>query len=198
MRHTAPAPAIHTLCPPPCRPNLLQSEDPGTDFRGAGYFGLENLVYLAERHPHVFKSMMLKLEGTRVEWEYPFAAAGLNLTYMLSELLELHGSSSSLSLSESCPVPKCRPGRAFLVLLAQDECAFEELYCLTFQQLDKVWLDTKASYMEFGQVGRGHVGGGQGARGDWGPRHPGLDTWKPSGQILARSMGAIMEGGGTF
>ncbi|KAG2431261.1 hypothetical protein HYH02_013395 [Chlamydomonas schloesseri] len=61
-----------------------------TDFRGAGLYGLDNLIYLAEVHPHTFRRLMDKSEGTRATWEYPFMVAGLNLTWALSELLELH------------------------------------------------------------------------------------------------------------
>ncbi len=39
-----------------------------------------------------------KQDGVRAEWEYPFAVAGLNITWMLSELLELHTVSRSPNL----------------------------------------------------------------------------------------------------
>lgn len=67
----------------------LQGVDPGTDFRGAGIYGLECLLYLSSNHQHLFQRLLLKNVGQRVEWEYPFAVAGLNLTFMLSEELDL-------------------------------------------------------------------------------------------------------------
>lgn len=67
----------------------LQGTDPGTDFRGAGIHGLECLLYLSSKHRHLFQRLLLKNVGQRVAWEYPFAVAGLNLTFMLSEALDL-------------------------------------------------------------------------------------------------------------
>jgi hypothetical protein len=36
---------------------LLQGEDPGTDFRGAGLLGLQDLVQLACNQPDVFRRL---------------------------------------------------------------------------------------------------------------------------------------------
>ena len=66
-----------------------QGENPGTDFRAAGLISLEHLLYLGREHPDVFFRLMLKQDGVRSEWEYPFAVAGVNVTHMLAELLEL-------------------------------------------------------------------------------------------------------------
>ena len=72
----------HCLC---CR----QGEDPGTDFRGSGLLGLQNLLYMANTHSLSFTALLHKTRGTRSAWEYPFACAGTNLTFVLAELLEL-------------------------------------------------------------------------------------------------------------
>jgi hypothetical protein len=37
-----------------------------------------------------FKRLMLKQQGMRTTWEYPFAVAGVNISYMLIQLLELN------------------------------------------------------------------------------------------------------------
>lgn len=68
-----------------------QQDDPTTDFRAAGFFGLHNLLHLATRHPQAFTTLMLKSNGTRADFEYPFAAAGINLTVMLLEVIGLSG-----------------------------------------------------------------------------------------------------------
>lgn len=136
-----------------------QGEDPATDFRGAGFYGLENLMYLGQRHPEVFRRLKDKQDGVRAEWEYPFAVAGLNITWMLSELLELH---TPLGAPRDAP-PKSAPGRAFVALLGREgdggsggsdsgSTAFEELYCATYLLLDATWLEMRASYMEFNAV----------------------------------------------
>lgn len=32
-----------------------QGDDPSTDFRGAGFYGLENLIFLGEAYPETFR-----------------------------------------------------------------------------------------------------------------------------------------------
>jgi engulfment and cell motility protein 2 len=39
-----------------------QSDDPGRDFRGAGLYGLDNLIYMGTHQPALFKQLMLKTQ----------------------------------------------------------------------------------------------------------------------------------------
>lgn len=50
------------------------------------------------------------------------------------------------------PTAVCSAGRAFCELLRDSVAAFEEVYCITYALLDRVWLRRKASYMEFNSV----------------------------------------------
>ena len=58
----------------------FQGKDPATDFRGAGIFGLCNLLYFGRRYPASFFSCLHNSS-------YPFAIAGLSLTNLLFEFL---------------------------------------------------------------------------------------------------------------
>ncbi|KFM22744.1 hypothetical protein F751_2935 [Auxenochlorella protothecoides] len=87
------------------------------EMRGGGLLSLECLVYAAEEHPATFQSLMQKRDGKRSDWEYPFAAAGVNLTFMLAGFEAF----------------------ASLVVAAQ-------------VLLDRIWLEKRASYMEFQAV----------------------------------------------
>lgn len=69
----------YQLTPAPFAPNAS----------GSGILGLQNLLYLANTHPRHFQVLLHKINGTRAAWEYPFACAGTNLTFMLAEALEL-------------------------------------------------------------------------------------------------------------
>eukprot|EP00803_Ostreobium_quekettii_P004452 evm.model.scf_599.3 EVM.evm.TU.scf_599.3 scf_599:15611-20872(+) len=120
-----------------------QGEDPGTDFRGGGYLALQNLLYLAEDNRDTFQQLMTKTVGQRSDWEYPFAVAGVNVTFTLTE---------SLDLRKEPQPPSSSSGRGFLKLLDTSENAFEEVYVVTFELLDATWLEMKASYMEFPTV----------------------------------------------
>lgn len=118
-----------------------QGTDPSTDFRGGGFISLENLIYFARRYPASFRRLLNKEEGSRATWEYPFAVAGLNLTFMLTQLLDLRSS-----------VPATLAGRRFVAMLGDDENAFDDVYCVAFEMLDAQWLAMRASYMEFNVV----------------------------------------------
>lgn len=118
-----------------------QGNDPSTDFRGGGFISLENLLFFARRFPAVFQRLLHKEEGKRAAWEYPFAVGGLNVTFMLIQLLDLRASK-----------PRSPSVASFFNILATDENAFDMLYCVAFQMLDAQWLARKASYMEFNVV----------------------------------------------
>ncbi|XP_021318810.1 ELMO domain-containing protein A isoform X1 [Sorghum bicolor] len=119
-----------------------QGMNPATDFRGCGYVSLENLLFFARTYPQAsFKRLMLKQQGTRATWEYPFAVAGVNISYMLIQLLELNSVR-----------PKSLPGINFIKVLTEHEDAFDVLYCIAFEMMDAQWLAMRASYMQFKEV----------------------------------------------
>ncbi|KAI5066055.1 hypothetical protein GOP47_0018679 [Adiantum capillus-veneris] len=66
-----------------------QGSDPSTDFRGGGFISLENLLFFARKFPRTFQQLLSKEGGRRSTWEYPFAVAGVNITFMLIQMLDL-------------------------------------------------------------------------------------------------------------
>ncbi|KAL0453333.1 UNVERIFIED_CONTAM: ELMO domain-containing protein A [Sesamum latifolium] len=118
-----------------------QGCDPSTDFRGGGFISLENLIFFAKTYPDAFQNLLHKRDGVRSEWEYPFAVAGINVSFMLVQMLDLHSG-----------MPSTMAGRHFLKLLNDDETAFDNLFCVAFKMLDVQWLAKHASYMEFNEV----------------------------------------------
>ncbi|MQL71735.1 hypothetical protein Taro_004053 [Colocasia esculenta] len=118
-----------------------QGTDPSTDFRGGGYISLENLIFFANKYPESFQKLLHKQDGERAEWEYPFAVAGINISFMLAHMLDLQSG-----------VPTSKAGIRFMQLLGADEMAFDNLYCVAFLMLDAQWLAKRASYMEFNDV----------------------------------------------
>ncbi|KAA8547545.1 hypothetical protein F0562_003974 [Nyssa sinensis] len=63
-----------------------QGSDPSTDFRGGGYISLENLIFFSKMYPDSLQNLLHKRDGNRVEWEYPFAVAGIKLIECRREL----------------------------------------------------------------------------------------------------------------
>ncbi|XVE49886.1 hypothetical protein DITRI_Ditri01bG0118200 [Diplodiscus trichospermus] len=118
-----------------------QGLNPSTDFRGCGFISLENLLFFGRTYPASFRRLLFKQDGNRATWEYPFAVAGINVTFMLIQMLDLYSAK-----------PKNHPGFNFLKLLGEDEEAFDVLYCIAFEMMDAQWLAMHASYMEFNEV----------------------------------------------
>lgn len=119
-----------------------QGANPSTDFRGCGIISLENLLFFARKYPASFHRLLLKKDGDRATWEYPFAAAGINISFMLIQMLDLCSEGK----------PRCLPGMNFVKLLGEDEDAFDDLYCIAFEMVDAQWLAMHASYMNFNEV----------------------------------------------
>ena len=120
-----------------------QSTSPQTDFRGAGFMALENLVWFGVNRPETFKAIKDKAHGRRSEFEYPFAVAGVNLTFNLLEMCEVQKEA-----------PTTAVGMVFAQLLEKEEHAFEILYVLIFEALDREWLafSGAATYMDFPKI----------------------------------------------
>ncbi|KAK9131693.1 hypothetical protein Scep_011221 [Stephania cephalantha] len=118
-----------------------QGPNPSTDFRGCGFVSLENLLFFARTYPSSFHRLLFKRDGKRATWEYPFAVAGINVSFMLIQMLDLHSAK-----------PKSIPGINFVKILSEDEEAFDVLYCIAFELMDAQWLAMRASYMEFNEV----------------------------------------------
>ncbi|KAK9051494.1 hypothetical protein SSX86_028121 [Deinandra increscens subsp. villosa] len=118
-----------------------QGKDPSTDFRGGGFISLENLLYFARNFQKSFQVLLTKQEGDRSMWEYPFAVAGVNITFMLIQMLDLEAVK-----------PRTLVGATFLKFLSDNESAFNLLYCIAFMLMDHQWLAIRASYMDFNAV----------------------------------------------
>lgn len=118
-----------------------QGKDPSTDFRGGGFISLENLLYFCRNFPKSFLELLCKKNGDRALWEYPFAVAGVNITFMLIQMLDLQAAK-----------PTSLIGAVFLNLLLENDRAFDILYCITFKLMDQKWLEMHATYMDFNVV----------------------------------------------
>ncbi|PIN09346.1 hypothetical protein CDL12_18075 [Handroanthus impetiginosus] len=150
-----------------------QGKDPSTDFRGAGFISLENLLFFAKTFSTSFQSLLRKQAGKRAAWEYPFAVAGVNITFMIMQMLDLDAmhliSKLQSNVMKNCAAkPKTFNGAVFykccqrvvvyafttesLDAFAENEWAFDILYCVAFMIMDKLWLEKNATYMEFNDI----------------------------------------------
>ncbi|GFP91013.1 elmo domain-containing protein a, partial [Phtheirospermum japonicum] len=136
-----PGEELHGLISEQWKEMGWQGKDPSTDFRGGGFISLENLLYFARNFPKSFQDLLRKQEGNRALWEYPFAVGGVNITFMLIQMLDLEAVK-----------PRTLVGATFLNFLAENESAFDLLYCIAFKLMDHLWLAMHASYMDFNAV----------------------------------------------
>lgn len=116
---------------PACAPVLPL---PSPARRAAGFISLEALCWMAARRHDTFVALMRKQHGVRSAWEYPFAAGGVNVAFMLVQLLELHtggSEGSSAGSAGSAVAPASAAARGFLPLLVESDAAFEELFTLS-------------------------------------------------------------------
>lgn len=138
---TYPNQELHGLISDQWKEMGWQGRDPSTDFRGAGFISLENLLFFAKTFSTSFQRLLKKQGGKRSAWEYPFAVAGVNITFMIMQMLDLDALKSRTFV---------RP--VFLQMLSENEWAFDLLYCVAFVVMDKQWLERNATYMEFNDV----------------------------------------------
>ncbi|XP_048318095.1 uncharacterized protein LOC107433989 isoform X4 [Ziziphus jujuba] len=138
---TYPNRELHGLISDQWKEMGWQGRDPSTDFRGAGFISLENLLFFAKTFSISFQRLLKKQGGERAAWEYPFAVAGLNITFMIMQMLDLDALK-----------PRTFVRSVFLQMLSENEWAFDLLYCVAFVVMDKQWLERNATYMEFNDV----------------------------------------------
>lgn len=113
----------------------FQGKDPATDFRGMGFLGLDNLRYFCEHHTDDWQKIVYYQAERTDSKDYPVAIAGINITSLLMDLLEVDTEPSI-------------EGRLVRPILFDHPNAFEEIYCICFKLLDQTWDDMEASYMQ--------------------------------------------------
>ncbi|CAM8957226.1 unnamed protein product [Rhodiola kirilowii] len=136
-----PTQELYGLISPQWKDMGWQGRDPSTDFRGAGFICLENLLFFAKTFSTSFQRLLKKQGGERAAWEYPFAVAGVNITFMIIQMIDVDASK-----------PRTFVKAVFLQMLLENEWAFDLLYCVAFVVMDKLWLERNASYMEFNDI----------------------------------------------
>ncbi|KAJ8439148.1 LOW QUALITY PROTEIN: hypothetical protein Cgig2_027074 [Carnegiea gigantea] len=170
---TYPDQQLHGLVSEQWKEMGWQGRDPSTDFRGAGFISLENLLFFAKTFPTSFQHLVKKQGGKRATWEYPFAVAGVNITFMIIQMLDLDSSKRRTfvravflqMLAEFIISPSFVLFFLFLFFLLfklkltrnpntipENQWAFDLLYCVAFVVMDKQWLEKNATYMEFNDV----------------------------------------------
>ena len=98
---------------------------------------------------------MIDEQKPRLEVHYPWAAVGINVTRMLTDLM--HISDGTFSTTKKTwwsaeSVPQISTETACRSILDSHPDAFDELYCLVFQLFDLTWTQKNGTYMQFGAI----------------------------------------------
>ncbi|XP_074579114.1 uncharacterized protein LOC141835637 [Curcuma longa] len=120
---------------------LYYVEENSGSTRVASSFPLSSLSTISKKDKASFQDLLQKQNGERALWEYPFAVAGVNITFMLIQMLDLQ-----------LAKPRSFIAAVFLKLLSENDQAFDIMYCITFKLMDHQWLTMHASYMDFNIV----------------------------------------------
>ena len=117
----APPPPLPAARPSPRWTDAgWQGPDPATDLRGAGAAALAHLLHLsrAKEHAPLFTRLRHKRRPYVASDEYPFAAAGVNVSYMLASVACLHDPRGGASPVAASGAPRSAPARGYAALLA--------------------------------------------------------------------------------
>lgn len=126
----------------------FQGTDPSTDFRGAGLFGLTQLVHLVEKHPEQWNTMLSP--------DFMTAAAGINVSMRLMTLLGINATVNQFSSTMHSTYSACE-GRLQLCRFIFDQnievavMRLHEVYCFAMRLLHFRWLRSSRNLMEFNQ-----------------------------------------------
>jgi len=134
----------------------FQQKDPVSDIRGGGVLSIQLLLYFLVQHRATAEAMMMQQRSqiasrdaialTGVSRAYPFAAAGINVTRVVAQVFGLVGEAGNKTMFAD-------EKKTFWTLA--DE--FNEVYCVVFRLMDRVWTEMDADYMMFKQVSGGGV-----------------------------------------
>lgn len=133
----------------------FQSNDPIRDIRGTGTFGVNNLLFFAEKYPRKFRRLIGLDERTNSESEkYPFIVGGFNVTMMLFELLGWGWKTAGKSTAKNSATHDKLCSLLFdnTMELRDSIFVFNELFCVATQLLDDTWTEMHAQYMDFPKV----------------------------------------------
>ncbi len=119
----------------------FQGNDPATDFRGGGFFGLALIVHFAEKEPIKYQKY---LEGKHHSEPYPMAISALNIQNMIYELLGLGMKPQIISSSNRKKLIQ------YIFISTIDDSEeninrFKELYIALFSLLDSTWATSNVS-----------------------------------------------------
>ena len=122
----------------------FQHSDPISDIRGGGLLAVDQLLYFVTQFPTI--AMPIAMEQLRrreklgINAAFPFATAGVNVTYMLVDAMGVSGTRWTAGA-----------GSLFWSVLREPD-GMNELYCLAFEMLNDIFVQQGGTYLTFSTV----------------------------------------------
>ena len=120
----------------------FQHEDPESDFRGGGLLSLQNLNFFLAYHGEEASALIRRRFERSNGANYPWAAAGINITRMIASCFELVSSNGYTTVT-------VYTAKVYWDLLLLDPNAYDRLYVVAFRILDAEFTASSGSYMTF-------------------------------------------------
>ena len=120
----------------------FQHEDPESDFRGGGALALQNLNYFLIHFGKEAAEMIRRREERENGANYPWAAAGINITRLVAKCFELVSANGYTSVTTHTT-------KAYWNILVSDTDAFNRLYVVAVRLLDAEFTAVGGSYLTF-------------------------------------------------
>lgn len=119
----------------------FQSYDPTTDFRGAGLFGLQQIVYIVTMHSEQFKKLLKESE------DYLLAISCINITVLYKQNFLIFYFQANIPGTHTLPEVKLAPARilkCFAALNCREENVLNEMFVIAVLKMHSIWLDMKS------------------------------------------------------
>ena len=116
----------------------FQRLDPVLDLKTSGILALRTITYLGKTYP-LKTNEMLERNKANTKTNYPFAIVGVNVTLLLTEVLNLRDQ-------------KYLATSAGYWEIFENTFAFYEIFCAIFFHIDTIWTSSRATRTDFSKI----------------------------------------------
>lgn len=142
----------------------FQGDDPSTDFRGMGLFGLNQLTYFASNYPLQAREVLESSNHPRRY--YPFAATGINISNFVWELLgdfhlnpilyevfESNRLNYSTEWNDRIGISETMRDSDTNELISLGISSIHDIYCKIYIEFNRIWIEKDPQdIMEFQKI----------------------------------------------
>lgn len=111
----------------------FQGVDPSTDFRGGGFFSLQQLIFFSENYSEEYETMKTA--------EYSFAISSINLSHFLCYFFQLFPRDFKGTSDWRRAPPRAM--RTFARLNESEPIVIYEIHAMTAIKMDKIWKELR-------------------------------------------------------